>query len=78
MFVGRLNGGPIGYTVVGIMVIDKNAVITVRISRSTHPPDHLTEFCSFEARYTITPVHVLYLITTSFTRCLLSVQSSFC
>jgi len=30
VFLNRLNGEPIGYTLVGIIVIDKNAILTVR------------------------------------------------
>jgi len=29
VFLTRLNGQPIGYTVIGIFVIDKNAILTV-------------------------------------------------
>jgi len=30
MFLGRLNGDPIGFSVLGIFVIDKNTILTVK------------------------------------------------
>jgi len=31
MFLSRLNGEPIGFSVLGIFVIDKNTILTVKL-----------------------------------------------
>jgi len=31
MFLNRLNGEPIGFSVLGIFVIDKNTILTVKL-----------------------------------------------